>query len=301
MVLCNPYNPLGRVMEPASSTPSPPSSTATAGRCSPTRSTPRSSTPATATSRTRLALDVTAAATPSRRSRRRRRGTCPGLKCAQLIVNDVDRAHLESLGPYAINSASTFGVLASTAAFTHGRSWLADIVAYLDGNRRLLADLLAEQLPDVGYTPPGGHVPDVARLPSARPARGPCRVLPAARRRGRRRRGALRDPRPRVRAPQHRHQPPDPDRGRRADGGGRPRPPRLRLTPRQPPRRSAPAAPRPAPGIAASSAPIAAARRATSASASRRAAASATAAAVTSSGDSASATPASTHAAALAG
>jgi cystathionine beta-lyase len=73
-----------------------------------------------------------------------------------MIVNETDRAHLESLGPYAINSASTFGVLASTAAFTHRRGGWPTSSTYLDGNRRLLAELLASHLPDVGYTPPEG-------------------------------------------------------------------------------------------------------------------------------------------------
>jgi cystathionine beta-lyase len=30
------------------------------------------------------------------------------------------------------------------------------VVSYLDGSRQLLADLLAEYLPGVGYTPPEG-------------------------------------------------------------------------------------------------------------------------------------------------
>ena len=35
-------------------------------------------------------------------------------------------------------------------------SWLADVLGYLDRNRRLLADLLAERLPQVRYRPPEG-------------------------------------------------------------------------------------------------------------------------------------------------
>ena len=244
MVLCNPYNPLGRVMEPAELDAIAAVVDRHGGRV--------------------FADEIHAPLVypghrhvpyrdPLRGHRRPHRhgdidvqGVEPARasKCAQLIVNEADRAHLESLGPYAINSASTFGVLASTAAFTHGRPWLADIVAYLDGNRRLLADLLAAHLPDVGYTPPEGHVPDVARLPSPRPARRPGRVLPAARRRGGRRRGAVRHARPRVRAPQHRHQPADPHPGRRADGGRRAAA-RLSRHAAARPRRSARAAPRP--------------------------------------------------------
>jgi cystathionine beta-lyase len=46
------------------------------------------------------------------------------------------------------------GVIASIAAYREGSAWLADVVDILDGQRRLLADLLAEQLPVVGYVPP---------------------------------------------------------------------------------------------------------------------------------------------------
>ena len=56
----------------------------------------------------------------------------------------------------AAHGASTLGVIANAAAFALGRPWLDDVIGYLDGNRRLLADLLAEHLPDVRYTPPEG-------------------------------------------------------------------------------------------------------------------------------------------------
>src|SRR5262249_45486182 len=43
---------------------------------------------------------------------------------------------------------------ASAVAFERGGGWLAAVLAHLDRNRRLLADLLAQWLPEVGYTPP---------------------------------------------------------------------------------------------------------------------------------------------------
>src|SRR5699024_2854967 len=36
------------------------------------------------------------------------------------------------------------------------RDWLRTVLDYLEGNSRLLADLLAEHLPEVGYAPPEG-------------------------------------------------------------------------------------------------------------------------------------------------
>jgi hypothetical protein len=55
-----------------------------------------------------------------------------------------------------VHGASTVGVQATTAAYRDGGPWLADVVDYLDGSRRLLADLLRDQLPDVRYRPPEG-------------------------------------------------------------------------------------------------------------------------------------------------
>jgi len=50
--------------------------------------------------------------------------------------------------------ASHLGVLASVAAFTRGLPWLDAALGQLDENRKLLAGLLAEHLPGVGYAPP---------------------------------------------------------------------------------------------------------------------------------------------------
>lgn len=79
----------------------------------------------------------------------------PGLKCAQLITtNDVDEERWHDIPQLKTHGASTIGIRANVAAFTQGGPWLAGTLDYLDGNRRLLADLLAEQLPEVRYTPP---------------------------------------------------------------------------------------------------------------------------------------------------
>ena len=46
--------------------------------------------------------------------------------------------------------------IASTAAYRAGGAWLDDLLAYLDRNRRALADLLTTHLPEVEYEPPEG-------------------------------------------------------------------------------------------------------------------------------------------------
>ena len=81
----------------------------------------------------------------------------PGLKAAQLILStDADAAHWARVGFLAGHGASTLGVLAATAAYTAGGPWLDSVLAYLDGNRARLADLLADHVPAIGFTPPEG-------------------------------------------------------------------------------------------------------------------------------------------------
>ncbi|MGC4175259.1 MalY/PatB family protein [Demequina sp.] len=52
-----------------------------------------------------------------------------------------------------------WGTVAQTVAYSQGRDWLADALAGLDANRRLLGALLAERLPEVRY-----HVPAATYL-----------------------------------------------------------------------------------------------------------------------------------------
>jgi cystathionine beta-lyase len=81
----------------------------------------------------------------------------PGLKCAQLILtNEADVAAWTEQGFFLEHGASTPGVRATIAAYRAGRAWLEDVAGYLDGSRELLAGLLAERLPAVGYRPPEG-------------------------------------------------------------------------------------------------------------------------------------------------
>jgi cystathionine beta-lyase len=79
----------------------------------------------------------------------------PGLKTAQIITsNPADEELYQIFGFTVLHGASTPGVIAATAAYSNGREWLNTVTDYLDGNRHLLADLLAEHLPEIGYTPP---------------------------------------------------------------------------------------------------------------------------------------------------
>jgi cystathionine beta-lyase len=81
----------------------------------------------------------------------------PGLKCAQLILsNDRDAERYEEVAGFVAHGASIFGVIANTAAYESGLPWLDEVRGYLDGNRRAVGDLLAEHLPEVHYRAPEG-------------------------------------------------------------------------------------------------------------------------------------------------
>lgn len=80
-----------------------------------------------------------------------------GLKCAQVIVsNDADAVLWEREGAWISHGTSTLGAVANIAAYTRGESWLAEVIDYLDGNRRRLAALVAEHLPEARVTVPEG-------------------------------------------------------------------------------------------------------------------------------------------------
>ena len=81
----------------------------------------------------------------------------PGLKCAQLIVsNDADYEVMGEIAFIVSHGAATPGVLANAAAYGEGVPWLEDVLSYIDGNRSLLTDMLAEHLPEVRYREPEG-------------------------------------------------------------------------------------------------------------------------------------------------
>jgi len=80
-----------------------------------------------------------------------------GLKAAQLLFStEADTATWAERAELYVHGAATPGVVAAAAAYAEGGPWLDSVLHYLDGNRRLLADLLAEHLPEVRYRPPEG-------------------------------------------------------------------------------------------------------------------------------------------------
>lgn len=81
----------------------------------------------------------------------------PGLKCAQLVLtSDADRETWEKLGPFAGHGTSNLGAIANATAYREGEPWLADLVPYLEQNRDTLLDLLAEEIPGAWMPKPEG-------------------------------------------------------------------------------------------------------------------------------------------------
>jgi cystathionine beta-lyase len=79
-----------------------------------------------------------------------------GAKAAVAVAGPGAAEDLQRMAEEVSDGASHLGVLAQVAALRAGVTWLDDLLGALDGNRRLLGDLLAQHLPDVGYTPPEG-------------------------------------------------------------------------------------------------------------------------------------------------
>lgn len=79
-----------------------------------------------------------------------------GLKCALMIATDPKRFQLVRDLPDEVEwRTGLFGALASVAAFApESDPWLDSMLAALDRNRRLLADLLATHLPGARYEVP---------------------------------------------------------------------------------------------------------------------------------------------------
>ena len=79
-----------------------------------------------------------------------------GLKAAMAVPGPDAAADLARMPEEVSHGASHLGVIAHRAAYLEGRDWLESLLRGLDENRRLLATLVAEQLPGVGYRVPEG-------------------------------------------------------------------------------------------------------------------------------------------------
>lgn len=77
-----------------------------------------------------------------------------GLKAALAIAGPEAASDLRRLPAEVRLGSSYLGVVAHTAAFERGDPWLNNLLVGLDANRRLLHNLVADHLPEIGYKAP---------------------------------------------------------------------------------------------------------------------------------------------------
>lgn len=64
------------------------------------------------------------------------------------------RIAADALPEHMLGATNLFAAVAVEAAWRDGDEWLAAVVAHLDSQRKLLAELLAQHLPEINYIPP---------------------------------------------------------------------------------------------------------------------------------------------------
>jgi cystathionine beta-lyase len=155
LVLCNPHNPLGTVATRDELQAIAKTVTDAGGRVfsdeihAPLVYAPATHVPYASLSAETAAHTVTAASAS-------KAWNLAGLKCAQIIFSNAESLERwEADGGWTGHGTSTTGAIANLAAYTSGGEWLDDVVDYLDGNRRLLAELVAD-IPGVSVTMPEG-------------------------------------------------------------------------------------------------------------------------------------------------
>jgi cystathionine beta-lyase len=78
-----------------------------------------------------------------------------GVKCAVMVASSArSLAMLDGMSEEVLWRTSILGLHATVAALTHGDDWLDATLASIEASKRLLGDLLARELPTVGYRPP---------------------------------------------------------------------------------------------------------------------------------------------------
>lgn len=154
MIVCNPYNPLGRAWRPEELTKLVELADKYNVRLisdeihAPVVYAPHKHTPLAALDETAARVTVTVLATS-------KGWNTAGLHCAQMIfTNPDDRAAMAKVSPLRTGSASTLGQVAAEAAYTDGEAWLDSELEYLQGNLDLLERRLPEVLPGAKFIRP---------------------------------------------------------------------------------------------------------------------------------------------------
>ncbi len=78
-----------------------------------------------------------------------------GLRCAVAVFGSAElQARFNTLAPHLRGGLGCLGLAATTLAWRDGQSWLAEVVDYLDGNRRLVSKFVTDHMPRVRHRAP---------------------------------------------------------------------------------------------------------------------------------------------------
>lgn len=154
LILCNPYNPLGRAFRPEELH----QIVELADRYNvriisdeihgPITLDGHRHTPTASISPRAAELTITVTATS-------KGWNTAGLHCAQMIItNPADRGIMSRVHNLSTGEASTLGMCASIAAYNHGEAWLDNELAYLSRNLDILEQRLPQALPGASFTRP---------------------------------------------------------------------------------------------------------------------------------------------------
>lgn len=78
-----------------------------------------------------------------------------GLKCAQLVLTNERMQQFWTRHGHGLPyEATPLGMAANIAGYRYGREWLDEVLDYLDGNRRLVTELVGQSMPQVRMVQP---------------------------------------------------------------------------------------------------------------------------------------------------
>ncbi len=156
LVLCNPHNPIGRVLEPREMQAITEVVDKHGVRVfsdeihAPVIYPGHAHVPYATTSQTAARHTVTATSAS-------KAWNLPGLKSAQLVFsNDDDQQLWAKYGEFVEHRASNPGLAATAAAYNEGEPWLQEVLGYLNGTRTWFASQVAELIPGAQASTPEG-------------------------------------------------------------------------------------------------------------------------------------------------
>ena len=80
-----------------------------------------------------------------------------GLSCSFAVIQNAElRSQFSKSGKGLVHGTNLLGLVAAQAAYQEGWDWLEQLLAYLDGNRKLLYQYVNDQLPGVRMALPEG-------------------------------------------------------------------------------------------------------------------------------------------------